>query len=302
MTLYDLLGALPNDNAEGLRTAFRRAVKSAHPDLRPGDPEAAWKFRRIVRAHEILGDAEQRAAYDHLLDLAQIEETSANGLAAAIRIRKAASGVIATAGALAVTVGGFLLYLHMSAASVTPVGKTRTALQASAAIDPVPSPAATGTSSPIVSPQRAGTAVEAIEPNGIIPGTDAGTIARAGVGPGDDAAARDAGPSPARRSFGHRGKPVVASAEQASPPDPKSSPAETGATFTRLRKFDRAFADVAPAKSIEMPERASAASAMAGLPRLGPAATPRRLVPMPRRRPVAQDPSQLENAALARLR
>ena len=37
-TLYDLLGALPRDDAEGLRTAFRRAVKSAHPDLKPGDP------------------------------------------------------------------------------------------------------------------------------------------------------------------------------------------------------------------------------------------------------------------------
>ena len=30
-TLYDLLGALPSDDAEGLRTAFRKAVKGAHP-------------------------------------------------------------------------------------------------------------------------------------------------------------------------------------------------------------------------------------------------------------------------------
>ena len=69
-TLYDLLGALPDDGAEELRTAFRRAVKGTHPDLNPGDPDAALKFRRIVRASEILGDGEQRAAYDHLLDLA----------------------------------------------------------------------------------------------------------------------------------------------------------------------------------------------------------------------------------------
>src|SRR6266436_5536725 len=49
-TLYDLLGALPKDDAEGLRTAFRQAVKGAHPDIRPGDPDAALKFRQIVRA------------------------------------------------------------------------------------------------------------------------------------------------------------------------------------------------------------------------------------------------------------
>ena len=32
-TLYDLLGALPSDDAEGLRTAFRKAAKATHPDI-----------------------------------------------------------------------------------------------------------------------------------------------------------------------------------------------------------------------------------------------------------------------------
>src|SRR6476620_34919 len=89
-TLYDLLGALPNDDAESLRTAFRRAVKSVHPDVRPGDPAAALKFRQIVRAHEILGDAEQRAAYDHLLELARLEPESASEPPIAARIHKLA--------------------------------------------------------------------------------------------------------------------------------------------------------------------------------------------------------------------
>ena len=34
-TLYDLLGALPSDEAEGLRTAFRKAAKATHPDINP---------------------------------------------------------------------------------------------------------------------------------------------------------------------------------------------------------------------------------------------------------------------------
>jgi curved DNA-binding protein CbpA len=92
-TLYDLLGALPNDDAESLRAAFRRAVKRAHPDVNPGDPDAGLKFRRIVRANEILGDVEQRAAYDHLLEVTRIEQEHAAKHAVTAKIHKLASGV-----------------------------------------------------------------------------------------------------------------------------------------------------------------------------------------------------------------
>src|SRR5215470_5252075 len=69
-TLYDLLGALPDDDAEGLRVAFRRAAKATHPDTNPDNPDAALRFRQLVRAHNILSDAEQRATYDQLLAIA----------------------------------------------------------------------------------------------------------------------------------------------------------------------------------------------------------------------------------------
>jgi hypothetical protein len=121
-TLYELLGALPHDDAEGLRTAFRRAVKSAHPDLRPGDPNAAVKFRQLVRANEILGDRDQRAAYDHLLLLAQHEKDPASAHPIAAKIHKIASGVLAFASLSVVTAGGYLLFMHMSVALVPPVG------------------------------------------------------------------------------------------------------------------------------------------------------------------------------------
>ncbi len=99
---------------EGLRTAFRRAVKGAHPDIRPDDPDAALKFRQIVRASEILGDAEQRAAYDHLLELARLEQESASGHAIAARIHKLASGVIALAGVLGRDCRGiFAVHAHV---------------------------------------------------------------------------------------------------------------------------------------------------------------------------------------------
>ncbi len=69
-TLYDLLGALPDDDAEGIRAAFRKAVKATHPDRNPDNPEAQQRFRRIVRANAILSDERQRATYDELLEIA----------------------------------------------------------------------------------------------------------------------------------------------------------------------------------------------------------------------------------------
>ena len=117
-TLYDLLGALPSDDAEELRTAFRRAVKGVHPDIHPDDPDAALKFREIVRANEILVDDEQRAAYDHLLDLAREEQKLMSRHAIAAKIHRFATGVIAVVAVSVVSLGGYLLFMHTSAASL----------------------------------------------------------------------------------------------------------------------------------------------------------------------------------------
>jgi curved DNA-binding protein CbpA len=119
-TLYDLLGALPNDGADELRAAFRRAVKRAHPDIHPGDPDAGLKFRRIVRANEILGDTEQRAAYDHLLELAHREHRESSKHAAAARLHKLATGAMALTAIAAVALGGSALVLHLSAHAAAP--------------------------------------------------------------------------------------------------------------------------------------------------------------------------------------
>jgi tetratricopeptide (TPR) repeat protein len=109
-TLYDLLGALPRDDADELRAAFRSAVKGVHPDLNPGDPNAAQKFREIVRANEILGDEEQRAAYDHLLDLAHKEQKQQ---ATAKTMHKAATSVIALVMVAGAGFGGYLAHQHL---------------------------------------------------------------------------------------------------------------------------------------------------------------------------------------------
>jgi tetratricopeptide (TPR) repeat protein len=123
VTLYDLLGALPRDDAEDLRAAFRRAVKGAHPDLNPGDPDAGLKFRQIVRAIDILGDADQRAAYDHLLDLADQEQLQLSKRAMANTVHQITSGAIAFAVALTAIAGGYLAFTQMPEDWSAPVGQ-----------------------------------------------------------------------------------------------------------------------------------------------------------------------------------
>ena len=68
-TAYDLLGIRPDADDETIKTAFREAAKLHHPDRRPGDPHAGFRFRQITTANAILRDPERRADYDRWLAL-----------------------------------------------------------------------------------------------------------------------------------------------------------------------------------------------------------------------------------------
>jgi len=284
-TLYDLLGALPHDNAEGLRAAFRRAVKGAHPDVRPDDPEAALKFREIVRANDILGDDEQRAAYDHLLELARLEQLSEARHAIAARVHKLASGVIALAGASVVTVGGYLLFMHMSVASVAPANDVATmrAPRQIVASSPTGSADRSGESA---SPVKRGTTVipgEADVPDVAMPPTHAESAPPADAGPAPGLAAGEAGLLQARvistDRDGHSGDP-----DQSLQLDPGLLPAyaDRGIIFYRPREFDGAFADVTPAKRIGKASRPKSPPTMTRQPRFDHAAIAPAVVPLPR--------------------
>src|SRR6266481_3387317 len=242
-TLYDLLGALPSDDAEDLRTAFRKAVKGAHPDIHPGDPDAALKFRQIVRAHEILGDAGRRTAYDHLLELARLEQKSASEQAIVARIHKLASGVIAgviaLAGVSVVTVGGCLLFVHMSAALVAPANKVDVTARGSAEIarvSPAESPDTTNKSASPVKQESASVPGEAI-------------VSSAGMTRPNAVPAANVGPAPAAsaaRSLRARG--IFAY---------RNGDGPIADVLYRLRKFDRVFANIARANRIEKTSRSN---------------------------------------------
>ncbi len=303
-TLYDLLGALPHDDAEGLRSAFRRAVKGAHPDLRPDDPDAALKFREIVRAHEILGDAEQRAAYDHLLGLACQEQGQDSRQAVFARVHRLASAVIAFAGISIATVGGYLLFMHMSVASVAPLDDIDTAARA---------PSEIAAASPVVAPE---TADKGVSPaNAIVPGpapapsvaapaAPAESVAPAAIiGPAPDAAATEARSLRARGMSAYRHGDLngaIADLDQALQRDPTFLPAyiDRGTILYRMRKVGRAFADIAGTTRIEDADRAKSAAVPipARKPRIDRAAVASSVTPLPQRRKAAQKPSKEEFA------
>jgi curved DNA-binding protein CbpA len=119
-TLYELLGARPDDDAESIRAAYRKAAKANHPDNNPGDPDAPQRFREIIRANAILSDEQQRAAYDRLLEVArrQQDSESARGISLSTTIRKKAPDAIATAILSMLFIGGYLALGHMFSASL----------------------------------------------------------------------------------------------------------------------------------------------------------------------------------------
>ena len=64
MDLYELLGVRKTASVAEIRRAYQKRARSLHPDLNPGDPAAAERFREVSRAFEVLSDPQRRAAYD----------------------------------------------------------------------------------------------------------------------------------------------------------------------------------------------------------------------------------------------
>ena len=269
-TLYDLLGALPDDDAESLRTAFRKAVKAAHPDTNTDDPDASSKFRRIVRANAILGDAEQRAAYDRLLayTLRQRGRKSKRTIISDT-IRKLASDAVVVTLLSAVSIGGYVLFERLSQASAVSAETIKVAANGPAAIAAV---GPTVQFDAAVRDERDRLEAVAVPANATLPSAvapsaypgSAPAIADVGPAPGlavkPDLAANDAKSYHARGIFAYRDGDLhlaIADFDVAIELDPSFRQAyiDRGIAFYRLQKSDRAFADIAQAKRIENSNR-----------------------------------------------
>jgi tetratricopeptide (TPR) repeat protein len=139
-SLYDLLGARENDDAEALKRAFRKAVKAHHPDLHPGDPDAPERFRQLIAANALLRDVRQRATYDRVLQLERQQfqlRLECHQLRSKLdrqqvrfnRMRTTAA--VVAVGALA---GGYALFSPISTTAIVAINKDEHAPAAVAAV------------------------------------------------------------------------------------------------------------------------------------------------------------------------
>jgi curved DNA-binding protein CbpA len=122
-TLYDLLGARPDDDAEGVRHAFRK-VMASRPGFHARDPDAPERFRRLVEAYDILRDAERRAAYDRQLEFERGQVYSKLKRAVSYVVHNIVFDAISVAGLVVVLAGGHTLFAYISMPPVNAVEAT----------------------------------------------------------------------------------------------------------------------------------------------------------------------------------
>lgn len=60
MRALDVLGLEPDADFDAVKAAWRRLAKASHPDVRPGDKEAAARFQAVQTAFEVLRAGEER--------------------------------------------------------------------------------------------------------------------------------------------------------------------------------------------------------------------------------------------------
>ena len=61
---YEVLGVDKGASPDQIKKAYRKLAKKYHPDMNPGDEEAANKFKEANEAYEVLSDADKKAKYD----------------------------------------------------------------------------------------------------------------------------------------------------------------------------------------------------------------------------------------------
>jgi curved DNA-binding protein CbpA len=274
-TLYELLGALPHDDAEGLRAAFRKAAKTTHPDANPGDPDASLKFRQLVRAHDILSDDQQRAAYDQLLALALTEPGWKSRRTVIYEtIHKIASNTIAATVISGVLVGSYALFVPISEAPAVSEKAVEVPLRQPievAAIAPAVQSDTVARVEPREPREDTRTIDEVTMTGSVWPADGAEPIANIGLVP--NLPADDARSYRRRGIVAYRGGDLpraLADFDLAIQRDPNYAEAylDRGIVLYRLRQFDRAFADMTKAKRI---------GSAKGTKTTVPAAAPRKL-------------------------
>lgn len=61
---YETLGVPKTATDAEIKKAYRKLVRSSHPDINPDDPDAEARFKAVSQAYDVLKDPETRARYD----------------------------------------------------------------------------------------------------------------------------------------------------------------------------------------------------------------------------------------------
>jgi curved DNA-binding protein CbpA len=111
----------PDDDAEALKAAFRKAAKANHPDLNAGDPYlnagdpyAAIRFRQLAQAYELLRDAELRASYDRLLRFEREPLRWTLKSTVSYLMHSIIFDAVTAVGLAVTLTGGYMTYAHFS--------------------------------------------------------------------------------------------------------------------------------------------------------------------------------------------
>ncbi len=81
MDLYIVLGIERGAGAGEIKRAYKRLARRLHPDINPGDREAAARFRQVLDAYETLMDPDRRRRYDAGQMAAADDDASSFGFA-----------------------------------------------------------------------------------------------------------------------------------------------------------------------------------------------------------------------------
>jgi len=262
-TLYELLGALPDDDADRLRAAFSSAAKASHPDNNPDDPDASQKFRRVVRAYAILRDERQRMTYDSLLVTAHQQRTLDRRHKVSSRIQNLVPHPIVVVVIAFVSIGAFHLIASLLRTREGPAHAQQSLAHVAALTAAMPTTRPSGTTG------RAGEH-NRLDRMPVSGSPEAADVVEETTALGPPAAANSAGTVPAisdvevkdaryYRQRGHEAYRIgdlalaLVDLDLAVELDPNSSDAyiDRAIVFHRMGDLKRAFADITEAKRVD---------------------------------------------------
>jgi molecular chaperone DnaJ len=77
--LYKVLGVSRSAGKREIQRAYMKLARCHHPDVNPGDPRAAARFRDIQEAHRVLSHPKYRALYDRKGEIAGEDQGEGRG-------------------------------------------------------------------------------------------------------------------------------------------------------------------------------------------------------------------------------